>query len=898
MSTKPNINAHKKLVDSELRYRRVFETAQDGILLIDYKTGMILDVNQFLIDMLGYSKNDFLKKHLWEVGVFNDIVASKENFETLQKKRYIRFEDLPLETKRGTRVDVEFVANAYAVDGSTIIQCNIRDITERKKAEYIAQVSELRYRRLFETAKDGILLIDYKTGMILDVNQFLIDLLDYSKKDFLEKHLWEVGVFKDIAASKDNFETLQKKKYVRFEDLPLVTKRGTRVDVEFVANAYAVDGSTIIQCNIRDITERKKAEKRFLEEKMAEKNKYRGLFETSRDAIMTIEPPSWNFTSGNSATLKMFKTKSEAKFISYPPWKLSPPLQPDGSKSSEKAREMIKIAMEKGSNLFEWTHRTIDGKEFFAEVYLSRVSANGEYFVQAIVRDITEQKRMQHELFEAEKKNFKNIFDSAADGIIIVDPETEKFVAVNPAACRMLGYSKKDLEKLGVMDIHPKKDLPYVIRVFKKQLRGDCTKASDMPVLKKDGRVFFADINSTKVIFEEKTCLMGFFHDNTDRLELEKARENLREAKEKVILSSIGDGVMACDINNKIIIFNSVASQITGFSVEEALGKDYHEIISLVMEDTGRPSKDFIAHAIKEGKAMDMANHAELVRKDGTKVPVADSAAPFFDLEHKIIGCVVVFRDVTHERAVDRAKTEFVSLASHQLRTPLTGINWLTEMLLREDLGKIADKQKESIEVISHSAKQMVELIGSLLNVSRLELSTFSINPVLMTLRKSVDEVLDELSHEISEKEIKITRDYPAKTTMVKADPVLLKVIYQNILSNAVRYAFPKTVLAIKIKKDDINILLKVTDQGIGISKEDKPKIFTKLYRANNAQLFVTDGTGLGLYIVKLVVDAVGGKIWFDSELNKKTSFYVSLPLSGMALKKGGKTLEIKSSTN
>ena len=108
-----NTNKEDPLVVSELRYRRLFETAQDGILLIDFDTGMILDVNRFLIDLLGYSKDDFLKKYLWEVGVFKDIAASKDNFLTLQKEGYVRFEDLPLETKTGERVDVEVVANAY-----------------------------------------------------------------------------------------------------------------------------------------------------------------------------------------------------------------------------------------------------------------------------------------------------------------------------------------------------------------------------------------------------------------------------------------------------------------------------------------------------------------------------------------------------------------------------------------------------------------------------------------------------------------------------------------------------------------------------------------------------------------------------------------------------------------
>lgn len=125
----------QNLKDSELRYRRLFEAAQDGILILDAKTGMIEDVNLFLINMLGYSLEEFVKKKLWEVGAFKDIEASKEAFEALQEKEYIRYEDLPLKTKDGRLIQVEFVSNVYMVDDEKVIQCNIRDITERKLAE-------------------------------------------------------------------------------------------------------------------------------------------------------------------------------------------------------------------------------------------------------------------------------------------------------------------------------------------------------------------------------------------------------------------------------------------------------------------------------------------------------------------------------------------------------------------------------------------------------------------------------------------------------------------------------------------------------------------------------------------------------------------------------------------
>ena len=143
----------------------------------------------------------------------------------------------------------------------------IEDITERKRVEEALNVSELRYRRLFETARDGILILDAETGMIIDVNPFLMELLRFSHEQFAGKAIWEVGLLKDIASNKHKFTELQRQKYVRYEDLPLETADGRRIEVEFISNVYTVDRQKVVQCNIRDITERKRTE-RELEEKL------------------------------------------------------------------------------------------------------------------------------------------------------------------------------------------------------------------------------------------------------------------------------------------------------------------------------------------------------------------------------------------------------------------------------------------------------------------------------------------------------------------------------------------------------------------------------------------------------------------------------------------------------
>lgn len=271
---------------SEVRYRRLFETAQDAILILDEESAKIMDANPFVIDLLGYSLDELIGKELWEIGLFSDKDENKAAMVKLRKDGYIRYDDLPLKTKAGKTVKVEFVSNSYMVGDEKVIQCNIRDITERAEAASALKTSEARYRRLFETAQDAILILEEDTGTILDANPFVIELLGYSLDELLGKELWEIGLFSDKAESKAAMEQLQKEGYIRYENMPLETKAGKPVEVEFVSNSYKVGDDVVIQCNIRDISDRKWAE----ETARVSAERFRFLAESVPLMIFTATP--------------------------------------------------------------------------------------------------------------------------------------------------------------------------------------------------------------------------------------------------------------------------------------------------------------------------------------------------------------------------------------------------------------------------------------------------------------------------------------------------------------------------------------------------------------------------------------------------------------------------------
>lgn len=388
---------------------------------------------------------------------------------------------------------------------------------------------------------------------------------------------------------------------------------------------------------------------------------------------------------------------------------------------------------------------------------------------------------------------------------------------------------------------------------------------------------------------EQRKAILNVLED----VEEEKNLTSKEKDKINTILHSIGDGVFVIDNQYKIILFNHIASEISGFSIKEALNNRYDKILKFIDEKTNKANDVFIKKSITSGQITSMANHTVLVRKDKTRVPVADSAAPLKDKTDKIIGCVVVFRDVTRERQIDQAKTDFVSVASHQLRTPLTAIKWYIEMLQTDKNHSLDEDQKGYVKEIYQGSQRLVTLVNDLLNIARIETGRLKIEPELISLPDFIHDIIKETEPLAKNKNCQIVYE-KCKVSVPKIllDPTLIRQVFLNLITNAIHYSKNNSKILVSLKKEENKVILLVKDTGIGIPKPEQPKIFDRFFRASNASRQVATGTGLGLYISKLIVDNSGGKIWFESVENKGTTFFVSIPLKGMEQKKGEKTLE------
>jgi PAS domain S-box-containing protein len=343
------------------------------------------------------------------------------------------------------------------------------------------------------------------------------------------------------------------------------------------------------------------------------------------------------------------------------------------------------------------------------------------------------------------------------------------------------------------------------------------------------------------------------------------------------LFESIGDGAIATDQFGKITRVNSAALQILGYSKKEVVGKWFPAaIISVNENNEPSPLLDRpITEAFLTGHSI--SENTYYRHKDGHVVPISVTVSPLI-LKKRPVGAINLFRDRTQEYEIDRMKSEFISLASHQLRTPLSSIKTYSHMLIDGYMGELNKKQQEALQNVIEATNRMNQLNNTLLNITRIETGVISISTKLVALNNVINKVVKEHQLEAAAKKIKLQYKAHKTTVKVLTDEFILEEIISNLISNAIKYTSSGGSVVISAQKMRKNVICSVSDTGAGIPKKSHPQIFKKFFRAPNVVSHDTTGTGLGLYLVKRLADQLGIKVWFESEEDKGSTFYLSLP--------------------
>lgn len=363
-------------------------------------------------------------------------------------------------------------------------------------------------------------------------------------------------------------------------------------------------------------------------------------------------------------------------------------------------------------------------------------------------------------------------------------------------------------------------------------------------------------------------------------------------SKYEAILYSLADGMLITDISGNIVLVNMPALKILGYKDDCIHGKPAYDIAQLYddKDQIVPEEKHPLYVALKHGQK----SVADVViRMPETEIKkVVRISATVIRNKNTTIGAVASLQDITHETQVDRMKTDFISLASHQLRTPLSAIRWFSEMLYNGDVGELRNEQRDYTKNIVDSTLRMIELVSGLLNISRMESGRIIIDPKPTDLNQLIGGIVDELKLKILEKQHHIKIAIHKDVQTLNVDPQLIRQVYINFLTNAIKYTPRGGEISVTVWRKDDMVISQISDTGYGIPKAAQAKIFQKFFRAANVAKIETDGTGLGMYLVRSIITAAGGKIWMHSEEGKGTTFWFSLPAEGMKKREGEVSLD------
>lgn len=353
---------------------------------------------------------------------------------------------------------------------------------------------------------------------------------------------------------------------------------------------------------------------------------------------------------------------------------------------------------------------------------------------------------------------------------------------------------------------------------------------------------------------------------------VEKRTKELSQERSKLekIAENMETGAILFDQHGTVAFINHTARKLIGFDTEPPLET---VLPKLYQTFSSYPIADYVTQC--------------LAGTEGDLKDVETELATYelkFQVLSKETGYLIWIKDVTNEKLLERSKNELLAIASHQLRSPLTVVKGNTEMLLDESFGSLNDEQKKIMQQIAQSNENMIRLIQQMLDITKISQQNLQFNLTTVPIEEVLQQVVEDLTPYAAKYHVTISTSLtPDSGLTIQADKTRLYQVFQNLIENAIKYSDPETgdgIVTIALAEQDEKVVVRIQDTGIGIPKNEQGKLFERFYRASNASKFVPDGSGLGLYIVKSIVELINGTIEFTSVEGEGTTFTLTFSIN------------------
>ncbi|OHD56033.1 MAG: hypothetical protein A2Y33_11310 [Spirochaetes bacterium GWF1_51_8] len=803
---------------------------------------------------------------------------------------------------------------------------------QRKIMEEQVTASEVRYRRLFEAAKDGILILDAESGKIRDANPFICDILGYSLEELTGKKLWEIGVFNKKEFSEDAFKVLKKQAYFRYEDIPLKTKTDKITEVDFISNIYAVGSEKVIQCNIRDISERKRAEAKIkLLAKFPMENPNPVLRTDSSGEILFSNPAAEvivNLTKGNVSRLNWKKYVDECL----------------------KSSKVISIEEKIGNKTFSISFTPIPDAGYL-NIYGVDITERKEAEDALRMNEIRIEGLLRISKYESE--SIQQFLDYSLEEVIQITGSKIGYIYLyneDTDELRIVSCSKNvtydpmietrgesfSLVKAGFWGKAIRQRKPIIENEFQASLPAvngrswryaEISRYAVCPVIYNNRIVAIVGVANKKSDYTDSDVrqmllMMDTVWKYTERRkieeELRKHRDHLEdlvrersnelsrtEARFRMLFEKSNDAILVHELNDggpseKFTDVNDIACEMLGYTKEEILQLSPADIRSemdiksdsFFLEDLDKISQTLFERTIytKEKKPLKVEISAHVFEYLGKKtvISIIRDISERKRAEQEIIKA----REMAEQ--ANLSKSLFLSNMSHEIRTPLNAILGFSELLIRE--GALEGKQNDWLKTIRNSGEHLIALINDILDVSKIEAGRTELNPEGMDLLEFLN-VLESMF--IIKTEAKgvslIVRADANVPRFIETDAGKLRQILINLMGNAVKFTDSGSVtLHMHMDGKDGNsyLIAEVEDTGPGIPAQELERLFGTFEQS--AVGIQKGGTGLGLYISRKYARLMGGDITVKSTPGKGSSFRLELKVKIETIKKEKKKTQLQ----